>query len=152
MFNGGMLVDLTDVQEDGLAPKGDYVVTVSDAEVKETRSKTGTYLQVDLEIMKGEYRGTKVTDRFNLTNANPTAVRIGHQTLKKLMVAGGKTDFVLRSPQDLCGLRVLASVDIRKSDQFHDSNEVKKYSGLSKDSSVFVSTLSGPTDQNDLPF
>ena len=127
-----ILVDLTDVEvnSSSLLPKGEYAVTVSGAEVKDTFSGTGNYLQVNFKVMEGDRKGSYLKDIFNLNNPNPVAVKIGQERLKKLMIAAGKTNFVLSTPDDLVGLRVLASVDVKKRDGYKDINDVKEYSKL----------------------
>lgn len=121
-------LDLDDVKEVSFEPmpKGKYHVVVIDSELKDTKDLTGRYIKVVLEVQGGEFDGRKLFHNFNIQNANPMATQIGLGQLKKMMRVSGKTSFQLKSPVELCGLHVTASVGIKKDDQ-GESNIVKDF-------------------------
>lgn len=45
---------------------------------------TGEYLQLEFEIIEGEYRNRKVWTRLNINNPNPDAVRMAQADLSAI--------------------------------------------------------------------
>lgn len=70
-------------------PAGDYPMIISESEMKATKSGSGEYLQLTLEVIDGQYKGRKVWDRLNLVNPNATAVSIAEATLSAICHAVG---------------------------------------------------------------
>lgn len=138
-------LDLSEVKESSFEclPKGDYVVVVSDAEVRDTKDGQGQYLRVTLEVQEGEFDSRKIFTNFNIKNKNQQAVQIGLGQLKKMMRCAGATSYQLNSAQDLCGLRVMAKVDIKK-DEFGENNIVKDF--------LAVPLYSACATSSDVPF
>ncbi len=62
-------------------PDGVYRVVVISSEMKDTKDKTGRYLQLDRKVIDGEHAGKIIPSRHNVVNANETAVRIAMQEL-----------------------------------------------------------------------
>jgi hypothetical protein len=65
-------------------PAGKYNAVISDSEMKDTRSGTGRYLQLEFEIIDGEFKNRKLWARLNLENPNPDAVRMDVRSLGHL--------------------------------------------------------------------
>lgn len=106
-------------------PAGDYEVLIIESETKETKAGTGQYLQLTLEVLNGHYKGRRIWDRLNLWNSNQTAVDIANRTLSQICHAVG-----VLTPQDsaeLHGKPLMATVVIKSSPGYGDSNEVKRY-------------------------
>ena len=57
-------------------PVGDYVCMITESEMKETKAGTGKYIQMNVEIVEGEYQGRKLIERLNIQNPNQKAVEI----------------------------------------------------------------------------
>lgn len=74
-------------------PKGDYTVKVVESEVKLTKAGTGTYAEMKFEIVDGPYTGRTFRGRFNLTNPNEKAWKIGRAELSAIGVACGKPHY-----------------------------------------------------------
>ena len=55
-------------------PAGKYQAVITESEMKPTRTGNGQYLQLEFEIIEGEYKNRKVWARLNLENANADAV------------------------------------------------------------------------------
>ena len=70
-------------------PDGIYVARIIESEEKETKAGTGSYIQLKLEVVEGEYTGRTVFDRLNLRNPNEKAVEIARQTLASICRAVG---------------------------------------------------------------
>ena len=65
-------------------PAGNYSAVIVESEEKPTKAMTGSYLQLGLEIVEGQYAGRKLIDRLNLNNPNQIAVDIAQRTLSAI--------------------------------------------------------------------
>lgn len=70
-------------------PKGDYLVTVSEASVGPTKNGAGTRLRLKLDVLEGQFKGRKIFDGLNTVNTNADAQRIGQRILAQLQDAVG---------------------------------------------------------------
>lgn len=107
-------------------PAGKYVAVINESEEKENRAGNGSYLQLEFEIVEGDYAGRKLWVRLNLNNQNPDAVRMARADLSAICHAVN----VLR-PSDSCELHNIPLViTVRcKKDKNTDEivNEVRGY-------------------------
>jgi hypothetical protein len=135
------MLDLTNVTlESDLLPNGDYVVVVEDAEIKETKDGAGEYIKAKMKVIEGERKGKVLYQMFNIKNKNSEAVRIGHQQLKTFMKVSGMENFVLKSVNDLCGLKAVAIVK-SKTDDYGEKNVIsyfKEYKTSSPSQGAFA--------------
>jgi len=109
-------------------PAGDYPIVIVDSEMKDTKTGTGQYLQIVLEVVAGPMKGRKVWDRLNLVNSNRTAVEIAEKALSQICHAVG-----VLQPQDsaeLHGRPLVAKVTVKDEPQYGPRNEVKGYSKM----------------------
>ena len=65
-------------------PAGKYVAVINDSEEKRNKAGTGTYLQLEFEIIEGDYAGRRLWVRLNLNNQNPEAVRMARADLSAI--------------------------------------------------------------------
>jgi hypothetical protein len=70
-------------------PVGEYRAEIIASEVKPTKNGLGQYLQIEMQILDGEYASRHVWDRLNLWNQNAQTVEIAQRTLKQLCDAVG---------------------------------------------------------------
>jgi hypothetical protein len=108
-------------------PAGEYLAMIVDTEMKQTKSGSGEYLNVALEIVDGEHKGRRLWDRLNLRNQNETAVKIAQASLSAICHAVN----VMR-PRDsaeLHGKPMLVRVALEERDDKPGSwrNEVRGY-------------------------
>ena len=70
MANLTGLVDLNASPESQFAalPSGEYPALITDSNIKQTKSGTGSYLELTYQIVDGAYRGRQLWARINLTN------------------------------------------------------------------------------------
>lgn len=105
-------------------PEGDYLVVVADSTEQKTKAGTGSYLELTLEVVDGQYKGRKLWDRLNLNNPNAKAVEIAQRQLAAICRAVG-----VPRPQDsaeLHGIPLVAAVKLREWEG-RMQNEVKAY-------------------------
>ena len=132
MANLTGLVDLNASPESQVAalPSGEYPALITDSNIKQTKSGTGSYLELTYQIVDGAYRGRQLWARINLTNPNATAVSIGQQHLAQIRHATGQMQ--LSDSQQLHNIPHLIRVEYKPArDQYSESNEVKEYKALS---------------------
>lgn len=60
-------------------PAGTYEAVIAESEMKPTKSGTGSYLELTIEIISGDYQGRRVWARLNLANPNVKAVEIARR-------------------------------------------------------------------------
>ena len=106
-------------------PVGWYSVTVTGAEIRETKSGTGSYIAVRYDITGPTHEGRVIFGNLNIRNPNPKAEEIGRQQLGDLMRAIGLAS--VTDTDQLIGGRCQIKVAIQKSEEYGDKNEVKGY-------------------------
>jgi hypothetical protein len=107
-----------------LAP-GWYSVTITEADVKNTKAGNGTYIKIRYDVTGPTGGGRVVFGNINNRNPNPTAEEIGMRDLGELMRAVGLAR--LDDTDQLIGKRLDIKLSIKSSEQYGDSNEVKGY-------------------------
>ena len=106
-------------------PAGKYLAVIVDSEMKPNKAGTGEYLQLEFEIIEGEYRNRKVWTRLNLHNPNPDAVRMARADLSAICHAVN-----VIQPGDsveLHNLPLTITVKCRKTPDGDIVNEIKGY-------------------------
>lgn len=110
-------------------PAGTYMVQVTDSDVLETKAGTGQYLKLTMEVMDGPFANRKIWTNINFKNPNATTQRIAQEQIKQICDAIGFSG-QLTDSEVLHYRPMRAQVVIRKSDQYGDGNEVKRFSAL----------------------
>jgi hypothetical protein len=122
-FNANDVDPATDFEA---IPAGKYLAVITESEVKENKSGTGSYLQLTFQIIEGEYKNRFVWARLNLDNPNATAVKIARAELSAICRAVG-----VMAPGDsveLHDLPLVISVKCKKrADTGEITNEIKGY-------------------------
>lgn len=106
-------------------PAGWYTAVVNGAEIKNTKAGTGQYIAVRYDITGPTYQGRVVFGNLNIKNPNPKAEEIGRQQLGELMRAIGLT--TVQDTDQLIGGQLSIKLDVRESEQYGASNDVKGY-------------------------
>lgn len=122
-------------------PDGWYDVTITESEVKDTKSGDGNYIKLRYDITGPSHAGRVIFGNLNLRNRNPKAEEIGAKQLGELMRAVGLAR--LEDSDQLIGKRLTVKVATQRSEQYGDKNEVKGFrsNGAAQSSS---STSSAP--------
>jgi len=107
-------------------PAGEYIVAITDSEMKATKSGNGEYLQIEMQVLDGQYKGRKIWDRLNLVNQNEIATRIAKSTLSSICHATGKLQ--VQNSEELHDIPMVVKIAVRPADgQYDSSNVVKAY-------------------------
>jgi hypothetical protein len=110
-------------------PAGWYTATIGGAEIKATKAGTGEYIAIRYDITGPTHQGRVVFGNLNIKNANPAAEAIGYQQMGELMRAIGLAR--VDDTDQFIGGQLQIKLDIRKSEQYGDSNDVKGFKSLS---------------------
>ena len=112
-------------------PAGWYKGVITESEDKPTKAQTGSYLQLNIEIIEGEHMGRKVFERLNLNNPNSTAVEIAQRSLSSICRAIGV--MTPRDSSDLHDKPLMVKVKVTPPrGEYGAGNEVSEYAALGK--------------------
>ena len=106
-------------------PAGEYDACVVNSQVKSTKSGNGKYLELELQVINGQFQNRRLFDRLNLWNPSDQAVRIAKGTLSSICHAVGV--LTPNDSSDLHNKPLRVKVVVKKSDEYGDGNEVKAY-------------------------
>jgi hypothetical protein len=109
-------------------PAGWYTAIITGAEIVPTKLGNGKYIKVRYDITGPTHEGRVVFGNLNVRNANPKAEEIGRQQLGEIMRAIGLTS--LKDTDQMIGGNLSIKLDIRISEQYGNSNEVKGFKAL----------------------
>jgi len=115
------MFDLTGVTADERnfepLPDGNYVVVAQEAQVKETKARTGKYIGLKFSISEpSEYSKRFLFANLNVQNANPKAQEIGLKQLRGLMDAVGIKGDKLTDVNQLVGIPLSVYVNSKERD------------------------------------
>ena len=139
-------------------PAGEYLAILTATHRKQTKAKTGYYLNIEFQIIQeGEHKGRKLWTNLNLDNPNEQAVNIAMSELSSICRATGIMDL-----PDMWDLAAMNSKPITlplgvKMNDFKGENEntIKGYD-VSKATAggfhVEPLTQSRPDESDNLPF
>ena len=106
-------------------PAGWYTVTIASAEVKATKNGTGQYIAIRYDVTGPTHQGRVIFGNLNIRNASPKAEEIGRQQLGELCRAIGLAK--VSDTDQLVGHGLSIKVDIEKSEQYGDKNQVRGF-------------------------
>lgn len=104
-------------------PAGWYSATISGAEIKQTKAGNGEYVAVKYSITGPTHQGRVVFANLNIKNPNPKAEEIGRQQLGEVMRAIGLAR--VDDTDQLIGGSLVIKLEVKSSEQYGESNEVK---------------------------
>lgn len=143
--------DVKDAPEDEgflSIPAGRYEATIGEADVKDTASKTGQYINLRLDIIGPTQEGRVVFAKINIKNDSEKAEQIGRSQLGSIQRAAGIS--VLSDTDQLVGARLMIKVARVKNEEFGDAegfqNEVKGFSAV--DGSQMPSTKKADSSES----
>lgn len=109
-------------------PKGKYIAEITKSENKPTSAKDGSYLNLTLKIIEGEYSGRFLFARLNLDNKDPQTVEFAEKELNTIVIACGKEGEDIEDSDELHGIPMEVTIKIKPANgNFDESNEIKMY-------------------------
>lgn len=103
-------------------PPGWYDVSITGAELRQTKSGTGQYIAVRYDVTGPTHQGRVVFGNLNIRNSNAQAESIGRQQLGELMRAIGLAK--VEDTDQLIGAHLQIKVKIRESAGYDPQNDV----------------------------
>lgn len=106
-------------------PAGQYAAVITNGEEKSTRNGNGQYLQLEFEIIDGDFKGRKLWTRLNLINPSDKAVAMARAELSSICRTVG-----VMCPQDtpeLFNIPLTLSVIAKKDDDGEIRNYIRGY-------------------------
>lgn len=119
------LADLPEAQETSFEPipAGWYDVSITSAEVRDTKAGTGKYIAVRYDVTGPTHQGRIIWQNLNIQNPNPQAEEIGRRQLGDVMRAIGLA--TLSDTDQLIGNSLQVNVKIRPAaNGYEASNDV----------------------------
>jgi hypothetical protein len=123
-------------------PPGWYTVTIASAEVKATKNGTGQYIAIRYDVTGPTHQGRVIFGNLNIRNQSPKAEEIGRQQLGELCRAIGLAK--VGDTDQLVGHGLSIKVDIEKSEQYGDKNQVKGFKPIAGGAPPRVATVAAP--------
>lgn len=107
-------------------PNGRYLAAAVASELKPTKEGTGAYLEIDFQVIDGQYKGRHVFARLNLQNKSAEAVRIAQCELGTICKAVNV--LTPKDSSELHDLPLVLSVGVEKrQDTGELGNRIKGY-------------------------
>jgi hypothetical protein len=92
-------------------PAGKYVAIIIKSELKTTKKGDGNYLELNFQIIDGQYKNRQLWGRLNLRNPNSQTVEIAQQQLSSICHAVGVLD--MQDTQQLHNIPLCVKVVVR---------------------------------------
>lgn len=110
----------------GIIPVGDYEACIVNSEMKPTKDGQGQYLNLEIQIVGGQYQNRKLFEKLNLVNKSDTAVTIAKGTLSAICRAVGV--LTPNDSSDLHNKTFRIAVGSKKSDYSGEmENKIKSF-------------------------
>lgn len=129
MSKFGQTYDVTDLPEGSAGepvPAGTYLARITEAEIKETKNGTGSYIKLRWDIAGPTHEGRVVFDNINIKNDSQKAEEIGLSQLRSLLVALGLAR-VSDTDELLNGVAQIKVAIGKAQEGYEPSNEVRTY-------------------------
>jgi len=104
-------------------PNGEYDMIITKSDIKPTKAGTGHYLELEMQVVGGEYSGRRHWERLNVDNPNKTAQDIAQSALASLCSALGIDD--MNDTEQLHDMPFIAKVEIDRKEP--DRNRIVGY-------------------------
>ena len=106
-----------------------YKAVITATEEKPTKAQTGSYLELNMEIIEGNYQGRRVFERLNLNNPKPVAVEIAQRSLSSICRSIGVNN--PQNSEELMDKPLMIKVAVKPAQgEYGASNEIKGYDAV----------------------
>lgn len=140
-------------------PKGEYPVIITESEIAENKSGTGTNLTLKLVVQDGKYKNRVIFENLCVVHQNPTAQGIAQTRLKQICEAINLG--ALKDSSQLHNKMLVVNLDV-ELDKFatdrHPMNEpqyrnqVKGYRAAKKQAEPEPVTTADDSFEDDIPW
>ena len=112
-------------------PLGWHKMAIVASEMKRTTDGKGRYLQLEHQVLDGDFKGRKAWARLNLENQNAETVRIAQEQLSAICHATGVLK--ITNSSQLHDKPMLVKLSIKQSAGYDPQNEFKGWKPLTGD-------------------
>jgi len=130
-------------------PAGWYTASITGADIKNTKAGTGQYIAVKYTITGPSFQGRIVFGNLNIKNPNVKAEEIGRQQLGEIMRAIGLAK--VTDTDQLIGGNISIKLDVKRSEEYGDSNEVKGFKAIAGGASAMPPAAASGTPTKAAP-
>jgi hypothetical protein len=124
-------------------PAGKYLAAITGSQMKPTKSGDGSYLELELTVLEGQFKDRKVWDRLCLNHPNAQTVKISRGHLSSICRAVGVMQ--PRDSVELHNIPLRVTVKLKKREDTGElANEVRGYA--KKESAAGKPQQAAPTD------
>ena len=107
-------------------PLNIYPAIIKQSDIKTTKAKDGEYIRLTFTITKGDFKGRKIWNNYNINNPTIEAVEIAYKELASLCDALDIDGFI--DTKDFHDIPLLVRVGIKEaSGKFEAQNVIKEY-------------------------
>lgn len=110
-------------------PAGWYCATITQSELKDTKTGNGQYIKLRYDITGPTHQGRVVFGNLNIKNPNPKAEEIGRIELGNIMRAIGLAK--VTDTDQLIGGEIVIKLEVKQDEQYGAGNEVKGFKSAS---------------------
>ena len=114
-----------EAQSFDVLPAGEYDVVIVASSVEQTKSGTGKYLKLELQVINGQFKKRKLFDNLNLWNQSQQAQTIARGQMSAICRAIG--NLTPKDSSELHMKKIRCKVKIEKSEEYGDSNKIVGY-------------------------
>jgi Protein of unknown function (DUF669) len=136
-------------------PTSWYTGQIVESDSKRTANNNGSFLELKVQVLGGDYNNRTVFDRLNLDNPNQQAVDIAYRTLSAICHAVGLGQQEVEDSQMLHGRPFLfkvnerpARTDPQTGTRYEAGNEIKGYKAIDPTAPPVL----GPSKAQQRPF
>jgi len=105
-------------------PPGQYPAQIVRTDMRLTRDGMGQFLNVEMDVLEGPYKGRKLFDRLNLVNNNTQTVEIAQRTLSAICHATGRLQ--VQDSEELHLIPFMAVVQVQPpKNGYGETNKVR---------------------------
>lgn len=129
-------IDWNNIKEDSyqLLPEGVYGGNITKTEIKQSKSGTGTYVNLEVTLLGGAgVKGRKVFDICMLSHPNSAAVNVGAKKLKSIADAIGLDITEVESFSEFVGKPLGIKLGVEENSEYGDKNRIKSFVEFSED-------------------
>jgi hypothetical protein len=123
-------------------PAGWYTVTITQAELKDTKAGNGQYIKLRYDVTGPSHQGRVVFGNLNIKNPNQKAEEIGRQQLGDIMRAIGLAK--VTDTDQLIGGQIGIKLEIKQDAEYGASNEVKGFKSVSGSAAPSAASFNAP--------
>lgn len=134
--------DMPESQSYEILPDGWYTASITKAEVRDTKDRTGQYIAIRYDITGPTHQGRVVFGNVNIKNKSTVAEDIGRQQLGSLMRAGGLPR--LEDTDQLIGINLSIKLKTRQSEGYEPTNDVSGFKAIDGATVPMPATSSAP--------